>query len=1145
MAPNSIQKRKALAKAAGVVAPIASKIGRWIVPSAILARLTSLPSIGVAVATEVLPYVPATFRSVATELSNTLFPKPTLGGLLISATSERAPTFVPLVAAFTALSIVEMGMVLKFFKTLFMMFKRDPSVLQAEAYKANLRKTNFSIDLPWNLVLSVLSLISLVYDRKFAPKGKIARLNRWISLTFLLSNVIKMYCVMHYSWLKSPIGSRYATKLITTTLQSDVLTSSQQRQVFVELPLVKAKPTVNHTHGKSAAERNAGSATAALAAMSLGKEPYYIQMSASDVRKNRQGARSYHWIKDLGVEARGFTFDPVNQAAVLVDVDHYIDMPNLLARFPGTYFISTFQPSVSACSEGEFSFRFLENNRVQYRVSGGAEYEHEVWDFRGDTILAEISSFTKRIVVAYHVDRKRLHDHHQLVMLTVIGRFEMPSIIPTSAVIEGSLLKRLQPVINGHVVMDVVKPTGLFRSIAICGDHTSVTLPKSQFDAAHAVASVAKVPITPAMVASNIAPSDAAGLPMDRLDPGHAAIVASYIRAGIPASPPVVYPPSECVVPVYFAKHDHDAPVPMKAFGSPLIGQCYTYATSIASDDRCIAGRIEKFTSRPTPTLSPSLAGYMSEFAERLIPVPHLGMPLELDEVQRRQDRPSQRHILDEASVSGSFFKTMIKAFIKKETAVKPSDPRCISTLTPQVKLAYSSYLYAFHGDVMSRQPWYAFRYTPTECAQRVCEVVSKAKHAVPADASRFDGHVNRNARIFERVVLLRQFDRRYHAELNELLDKQVGIPGVTTEGRKYATGDTRGSGSPETSDMNSTDSAFIGFCAWRRTINPVTGQVHTPDEAWAKLGIYGGDDSLEGEVDPEELRKAAEMFGQDYKIKIISRGEIGVEFLNRQFGPNVWNGEPDSLANPSRLLAKLWVGPAVLPHPLERFAERCSGYYRMDRNSPIIGEIVRIAHRLLGERTEGVLMPWAGRIEIDSNWPNEDSGWFIDVFNVSIPDFDFDRFRDWISLIEVVAEDDKQVAASMLLQAPLCTSTDKPHPEPSTTCVLDDQIVHVEEKVTTPVERPDPVTIVFGSLPPMVAEADQFQPTVAKTGLKPKKEQRFKAPLVQKKQTSKVVKKLQSDPRTWTMPANPRDGPEAWETYRKRMTVRWDKQEE
>lgn len=1111
MAPNSARRRAVLANAgAAVLSYVSGPIG-WI---------------GQAVAAT------ASVSSLFTNVSGALasgrklfYPVHTLGDIAHDVAKRRTPSIAPLVGALTVLSVAEIGMLLKFIKAFASFLRRDPSVVDAQAAFAYKTKgARFSLNLPWNLLLSLVSIIVLVVNRK--NTSKYLRAYRWIAVIHMLSNLIKMYCVMHWSWLKSPIGSRYVTKLISHTLQADALSSSEQRQVFVASPLVRSKPTDNHTHGKSAACRNAGSATAALVAYNLGKEPYYVQQSLSDVRKGRVGDRSYHWIKDLAIPARDFAFDPVRQAAVLVDVDHYIDMPNMLARFPATYFISTFQPSTAAVSEGEFSFRFTRNNEVQYRVSGGAMYEHAVWDYKGDTILAEISSLTKRFVVAYHVDRKKLHDHHMLIMLTVIGRFSMPSIVPTWLVVKGTPLERLRPVENGHVVLDIVRHDGLFRSVAILGDYTSVTLPMAQFDAAHAVASVAKVPITPAMVASNIAPSDAAGLPMDRLQPGHAAIVSSYIRAGVPFSPPVIYPPSECVVPVYFGKHDYDAPVPMKAFGSPLIGPCYTYATSIGSDDRCIAGRVEAFTFKSQFVIPPKLAGYMVEFAERLIPVPHLGVPLGLDEVQQRQDRPTQRHILDEASVSGKFFKTNIKAFVKKETAVKPSDPRNISTLVPQVKLAYSSYLYAYHEEVMARQPWYAFRYTPKECAERVCEVLSEASHSVCADAGRFDGHVNRTARVFERMCLLRQFDRRYHSELNELLDKQVGLPGTTTEGRKYATGDTRGSGSPETSDMNSTDTAFIGYCSWRET--KINGFFCTPDQAWSELGLYGGDDSLEGAVDPAALKRCSTLVGQEYKIKTIPRGALGVEFLNRQFGPDVWTGDSNSLANPSRLLSKLWVGPASLPQPLERFAERASGYYRMDRNSPVIGKIVRVAHDLLGERTEGLLMPWAGRIELDSNWPNEDSGWMIDVFNASIPDFDFERFFDWIQKVETC------LLPELLLQAPLCTSA-KPHPEPSTTCVIGSEIVHFDKKATS--DEMPATEITFGTLPPGVAEADALQPFCRTNGLKDTSK---RAP-----KEADDARRIKTNPATWTYPANSKYTETQWQEWRAKMAIRWGKQSE
>ena len=117
-----------------------------------------------------------------------------------------------------------------------------------------------------------------------------------------------------------------------------------------------------------------------------------------------------------------------------------------------------------------------------------------------------------------------------VLMLTVIASYDTPTIVPTSLVLQGRELTRLQPIFGNHVVLDIVSSTCTSRSVAILGDHNAVTLPKASFDAVHAVAMVAKVPITPAMVASNIAPSDPVGLPTERLPPGHAAIIASYLR---------------------------------------------------------------------------------------------------------------------------------------------------------------------------------------------------------------------------------------------------------------------------------------------------------------------------------------------------------------------------------------------------------------------------------------------------------------------------------------------------------------------------------------------------------------------------------------------------------------------------------------
>lgn len=252
---------------------------------------------------------------------------------------------------------------------------------------------------------------------------------------------------------------------------------------------------------------------------------------------------------------------------------------------------------------------------------------------------------------------------------------------------------------------------------------------------------------------------------------------------------------------------------------------------------------------------------------------------------------------------------------------------------------------------------------------------------------------------------------------------------------------------------------------------------------------------------------------GQDYEIVVVRRGEIGVNFLNRQFGPDVWTGDVNSMADPSRLLSKLWVGPAKLLNPLVRFGERMSGYYRMDRNSPVVGRIAQASHELLGEHVDGVLMPWDGKHSLESNWPNEDSGWMVDVFNASIPDFDWERFDDWID--QVLSTRDPRY----LLEAPLCTAAPETAPAVKQECVVGEQLcvpVSVpKDKEEADAPRPSPslwadeVDNAESSLPQCVEQADEVVPVVKPRGAK--SESRAAGP------------KKFSDPREWAPP-------KAWE---------------
>lgn len=67
-----------------------------------------------------------------------------------------------------------------------------------------------------------------------------------------------------------------------------------------------------------------------------------------------------------------------------------------------------------------------------------------------------------------------------------------------------------------------------------------------------------------------------------------------------------------------------------------------------------------------------------------------------------------------------------------------------------------------------------------------------------------------------------------------------------------------------------------------------------------------------------------------------------------------------------------------------------------------------------------------------------------IDVFNASIPDFDFDRFEEWIEHMR----SSRDVAS--LLHAPLCTAHPDSYPPVKVTCVVGEELMQpVDEPAT------------------------------------------------------------------------------------------------
>lgn len=830
-----------------------------------------------------------------------------------------------------------------------------------------------------------------------------------------------VYRILDYFFGHPVIGGRWTSWLVTKLRVRIPIESPNLRGIIANQQLSHASVVQNHTHGKCASDRNTATISAIRFATLLGLEPYFIQMSKANERHGMRGCRTYYWDKDLSVEYRQFDFDPRKQAGILIDVDQYIDMNVLLAKHPGTYFVYTFTPTKPAKSEGEYVFQCDDKGTFTYSVSGGATFSHKIWDYNHDTITVQ----RRLTAVTYHVDRKYIDAHHTLLTLSVIAVLWWPSLFPILWLVSGSPLNRLNPVRGQFRVLDCMTVNGLERSIAGAGSYTAVTVPMEKLDRVTAVARASNVPITQSMVASHINTVDESGFPTCKVSLGDAALVALYLRQEIKAPPIVasVEPMKE----VAFSTYSLESKPVLQAFGSPLINPAYVPKDDIWTEKACIDGRVAKFQSRPIASAAPSpvLTQHMREFATLLVPDDVAGSlaPLSLEEVMERQPRPTQRMILQQSEGYANR-NPAISSFTKAETYMKPTEARNISTLQSEVKRDYSAYTYAFCDVIMQAQPWYAFNKTPAEIATRVAHLASQAFCCVDSDGHRWDGHVSRILRELETIVMMRAFRRDFHGDLSELMGKQYSCPGWTRHGFAYDVGFSRASGSPETSPFNSVDAAFIEFLG-RKLMKKAMGETTVSLD---ELGLHGGDDSLIFNLDAKCLRDAAELVGQEYDINIVNYGESGVNFLNRYYSPQVWDGCLDSICHVRRALGKIFIGPKALQKPLERFFDRAYGYLLTDVNTPILGLLTRAArqfenktrHELTDEfdprrRAVAESSGWWATFATEVQWPNNGGDWMWDYVNGWLPNFDHTRFEAWLEEIYETSD------STLFLRAPMC----------------------------------------------------------------------------------------------------------------------------
>lgn len=700
-------------------------------------------------------------------------------------------------------------------------------------------------------------------------------------------------------------------------------------------PVHSAAPT-QHSHPQSAVSRNSADEAINLFISSNGYVPYCIQMSSRDIAAGHRGSLIHYWAADRHAPERSQRLRDCD-IVKMTNVDYYVDWVQYLwmAR---PFMLYTFTPKDPCGVYQETQWTTNLDNSITMTVSGGGRYNHQLWNYNVDSIEA----YYPGIQITYSVESVPVNEHWSIVMLTPKSITAAPDDTRSHCT-----LKRHQLVHTVHTMDGSDRPSALMRhsgsaavlSVGIPGQMASIRLSASTQSILSARVDLGR--ITFADLVSLLTP-----------DFGNDVRLAQAI----------VYKCFPCEVPQDVSWHtpwvDRDnlaayrrAPTAQllpqeKPSGTviapPVIDSGFVPVRSRANEEWTIEKRVDAVRNDQTQFL-PRYMLYAAEFAELLIPVPHVLGRIDVSDVIASQKRPTQ--VLNNAAASprlSSWFavpECTVKSFQKGEVAACPSkDPRNISTLPTEHCLLYSQYTQPF-ASLLKTQPWYAFGLHPDAVAHRVHSVAANAKTLTETDFSRFDGTHSHALYALELNLYLRAFPPIEHDMITRVHAAMTTALGRTTMGVQYDPDGGRLSGAADTSIMNSIDNAFVAYCVFRQ-------MGYATKAAYRALGVYGGDDGITADADPTCYNRVVTDLG--LKLKAISRPAYDrTTFLGRVYP------QPASsavhMADVPRQLAKLHIHCSRDPEECKyALFNKAVGHLVTDPTTPILSDWARMVIRLL-----------------------------------------------------------------------------------------------------------------------------------------------------------------------------------------------------
>lgn len=724
------------------------------------------------------------------------------------------------------------------------------------------------------------------------------------------------------------------------------------------------KITFQHSHAKSATVRNAATATLDQALRNAGYTTYSVSMGAADQRNQIGGCRAFYWGKDLSAKYQN---DPITDKTgfMMIDVDYYLDLSEWMSHFKPIV-MYTLVPNKTSFSCSEFSY-VVRPEGVEYFVTGGARYKHQLWDYNCDCMYVDTEDEYRLFfnVESIVVDPEGLNDGHRFVMLTPMAR--VPLFLSEIMELKAQPLRRINfALVSG--ASQIVDPIGRTISLLPPNGLTSVDVDLNVYEAIVQRVLAKKTPFTIGDIESFM------------IKPGssvHEAAAVLYQILTLLGLNKVKY---NYIIPTAAAIISYAPMGPLRCsdykdrgqiITNPIITPSHVIPVSgLNTELAAIVGRVTKVKNDVTPTRDFTI--WSREFAEHLVPEAGIGTPFSLEDVMAIQNRPSQkaRTALSLHKI-GSYAINKLKTFNKLEAYANVNSPRIITTCSTELTVELSRYTYAFKNSHLKKMPWYGPGKSPKKTVKRIKSLASKG--FVATDFSRFDGSISEwLQKNVNYACYLRWAGVDHSPALKHLLDQVFLRTAITASGHRYDPGVGTRSGSPITTDGNTMINAFVSYCASRHR-----GLSST--DAWASLGLYSGDDGLN--VNEDGFSTALEAVCRSLGLTIdvqTTKPDEPVTYLSRIFVRPLT--KPDSFQDPTRTLGKLHLSANTQVSRIQAAFNKCSGYLTTDKLTPLVSDYCVKVVELTG-LTEVKNQTSNENYKMSEAWPQNDKDLIRDVF--------------------------------------------------------------------------------------------------------------------------------------------------------------------